>query len=153
MLPLVQAHPQASPPPPPGLHSEGGIWATLFGLLFWDVIFADAPDALRTPFQTAPLDLHTAAFYAARQDLVDARLQELHAGAAHDLLASAWHAHHGVLCRGVNWERHPLAELQGIARACGGGMLAAVCGLLAKEDVGGTGRFFPSFFGQFSWAL
>jgi hypothetical protein len=22
-----------------GLHSEGGVWATLFGLLMWDVLF------------------------------------------------------------------------------------------------------------------
>jgi Fanconi-associated nuclease 1 len=22
-----------------GLHSEGGVWATLFGLLLWDVLF------------------------------------------------------------------------------------------------------------------
>jgi hypothetical protein len=25
-----------------GIHSEGGIWATLFGLCFWDVIFSGA---------------------------------------------------------------------------------------------------------------
>lgn len=25
-----------------GLHTEGGVWATLFGLVFWDVIFAGA---------------------------------------------------------------------------------------------------------------
>lgn len=107
----------------------------------WDVVFADAPDALRTPFQTAPLDLHTAGFYASRRALVDARLDELQTGDAATLLAAAWNTHHGVLCRGVNWERHTLAELQDIARACGGNMLAAVCGLLAKEDVGGTGAF------------
>lgn len=132
-----------------GLHSEGGIWATLFGLLFWDVIFADAPDALRTPFQTAPLDLHTAGFYAARQPLVDARLEEVHSGDASALLAAAWHAHHGVLCRGVHWERHSLLALQDIAAACGGPMLAAVCGLLAKEDVGGTGRLRSSAYSAY----
>lgn len=25
-----------------GIHSEGGIWATLFGLCFWDVTFSGA---------------------------------------------------------------------------------------------------------------
>ena len=51
-----------------GVHSEGGVWATLFGLLLWDVLFCtDVPDVLRTPFQTAPLDLDTDAFFPARQ--------------------------------------------------------------------------------------
>ncbi len=27
-----------------GTHSEGGIWATLFGLLMWDVLFTDIPE-------------------------------------------------------------------------------------------------------------
>ena len=35
----------------PPLCSEGGIWATLFGLLLWDVLFMAVPDVFRTPFQ------------------------------------------------------------------------------------------------------
>ena len=31
--------------------SEGGIWATLFGLLLWEVLFMPVPDVFRTPFQ------------------------------------------------------------------------------------------------------
>ena len=27
-----------------GTHSEGGIWATLFGLLMWDLLFTDVPE-------------------------------------------------------------------------------------------------------------
>ncbi len=38
------------------------MWATLFGLLLWEALFADVPDTLRTPFQTSPLDLSTPAF-------------------------------------------------------------------------------------------
>ncbi|EFJ04806.1 hypothetical protein SELMODRAFT_138197, partial [Selaginella moellendorffii] len=34
-----------------GVHSESGIWLTLFGLLMWDVIFSDVPDVFQTPFQ------------------------------------------------------------------------------------------------------
>lgn len=39
------------------------MWATLWGLLMWDALFADVADSLRTPFQTSPLDLHTPTFY------------------------------------------------------------------------------------------
>lgn len=26
------------------MHSEGGVWATLWGLLMWPVLFADVPE-------------------------------------------------------------------------------------------------------------
>ena len=34
-----------------GLHSENGLFATLFGLLFWDVLFMPVPDVFQTAFQ------------------------------------------------------------------------------------------------------
>ncbi len=49
-----------------GVHSEGGVWATLWGLLMWDALFADVADSLRTPFQTCPLDLSSPTFYTVR---------------------------------------------------------------------------------------
>lgn len=38
-------------------HSEGSILTTVFGLLFWDILFAPVPGAFETAFQSAPLDL------------------------------------------------------------------------------------------------
>lgn len=43
------------------------------------------PDVFRSPFQTAPLDLDSDAFYPARRDALDAQLSAIadgHAGAA-----------------------------------------------------------------------
>jgi fanconi-associated nuclease 1 len=34
-----------------GMHSEGGVWATLWGLLMWPVLFADVPEVGRRPLQ------------------------------------------------------------------------------------------------------
>ena len=34
-----------------GVHTESGIWLTVFGLLMWDILFADVPDVFRTRFQ------------------------------------------------------------------------------------------------------
>ena len=34
-----------------GVHDEGGVVRTLFGLLLWDVVFADVPDVFRSPYQ------------------------------------------------------------------------------------------------------
>lgn len=34
-----------------GVHTESGIWLTIFGLLMWDVMFSDVPNVFRTRFQ------------------------------------------------------------------------------------------------------
>ncbi|KAK8937605.1 hypothetical protein KSP40_PGU002904 [Platanthera guangdongensis] len=34
-----------------GIHSESGIWTTIFGLLMWGVIFSDVPNVFRSKFQ------------------------------------------------------------------------------------------------------
>lgn len=34
-----------------GVHSESGIWLTIYGLLMWDSIFLDIPNTFRTRFQ------------------------------------------------------------------------------------------------------
>eukprot|EP00850_Spirogloea_muscicola_P018365 SM000167S02978 [mRNA] locus=s167:251131:256223:- [translate_table: standard] len=122
-----------------GVHCEGGVWLTLFGLLLWDVLFSDVPDVFQTPFQTAPLDLNTDAFFTARRELIDRRLEEVRQGEGVRLLTRSWRAHHGVWCAGVNWERHSLTELQTIAGCIGGPGLAGVCRLLAEDHGGWAG--------------
>eukprot|EP00850_Spirogloea_muscicola_P009276 SM000052S17668 [mRNA] locus=s52:48375:53421:+ [translate_table: standard] len=122
-----------------GVHCEAGVWLTLFGLLLWDVLFSDVPDVFQTPFQTAPLDLNTDAFYTARRELIDRQLEEVRQGEGVRLLTMAWRAHHGVWCAGVNWERHSLTELQTIAGCIGGPGLAGVCRLLAEDHGGWAG--------------
>lgn len=34
-----------------GVHTESGIWLTIFGLLMWDIIFSDVPNVFRNKFQ------------------------------------------------------------------------------------------------------
>lgn len=34
-----------------GVHTESGIWLTIFGLLMWDIIFSDVPNVFCTRFQ------------------------------------------------------------------------------------------------------
>ena len=149
-----------------GTHSEGGVWATLFSLLMWDVLFMPLPDVFRTRFQTAPLDLETDTFLPARkvgaglrgirmqrqlpdrrlrarpQDAVEACLARIAIGDAPRMLAGAWEQHCGTLCRGIAWERHRLEDLRLIACCVGGPGLAAVCRLLAS-DYGGWSSGMP----------
>ena len=63
-----------------GIHAGGGIWATLFGLLMWDIIFMCVPDVFQTTFQTAPLDLGTEVFYPSKKDAIGARLSQCKRG-------------------------------------------------------------------------
>uniref|UniRef100_A0A0X3PIH6 Fanconi-associated nuclease n=2 Tax=Schistocephalus solidus TaxID=70667 RepID=A0A0X3PIH6_SCHSO len=59
-----------------GLHSESRVFTTLFGLLFYDLLFAKSPDDVFFSMrQTAPLDLFTDDFYATRQSAVETRLE------------------------------------------------------------------------------
>jgi Fanconi-associated nuclease 1 len=64
---------------------------------------------------------------------IEAQLSLIADGAAPALIASIWEEHLGTLCRGVNWERWSLEDLQIIARCVGGPGLAAVCRLLAQD--------------------
>lgn len=42
-----------------GVHTESGIWLTIFGLLMWDIIFSDIPNVFRTRFQVCATKLQT----------------------------------------------------------------------------------------------
>ncbi|KAF9927607.1 hypothetical protein FBU30_003029 [Linnemannia zychae] len=60
-----------------GYHSENSLLATLFGLLFWDILFSPQPGVFETQFQTEPLDLRTDAFYLQRQEMILDRIAQI----------------------------------------------------------------------------
>ncbi|XP_042059785.1 fanconi-associated nuclease 1 homolog [Salvia splendens] len=115
-----------------GVHSESGIWLTIFGILMWDVVFADVPNVFRTKFQTAPLDLGTDSFYETRKSLIEAHLEKIRDGMAEEMLITTWELHVGTACRGVNWEKHSLADLRVAAKCIGSACLASICRHLAQ---------------------
>jgi len=57
-------------------HTENGLFQSLLGLAFWDVVFAPEAGMFTHPFQSGPRDLYWPDFRARRASLVDARLQE-----------------------------------------------------------------------------
>lgn len=102
-------------------HCEGRIVTTLFGLLFWDVIFAPVPGAFETPFQSAPLDIAEDTFYIARQEMADKRLEEIKNGEALKILARVLEEHStkGTWCTGVRWDLFQTPNLLEIAEVSG----------------------------------
>ncbi|KAM7253151.1 hypothetical protein ACFE04_008730 [Oxalis oulophora] len=116
-----------------GVHSESGIWLTLFGLLMWDILFATVPNVFYNRFQTAPLDLETDSFYTTRKSLIELQLQKIRDGVAEEILIISWESHQGTACKGVNWDRHSLSELRAAVTCIGGLCLASLCRNLAQD--------------------
>jgi len=125
-----------------GLHTESRVWTSMWGLLFWDILFSLTPGASRvphvfqTPFQTCPLDLDTEAFWQARQPILRGRLREIQRAGQGDLrcmVGEAWESHHGEQCRGVHWEHCGREQLEAIAECVGGPGLSHICRLLAED--------------------
>ncbi len=55
----------------PALYVENALVNSLFGLLFWDAVFAPLPGAFFHPFQSGPADLHSADFRVRRAHQFD----------------------------------------------------------------------------------
>ncbi|KAI0273485.1 hypothetical protein BC834DRAFT_210888 [Gloeopeniophorella convolvens] len=129
-----------------GYHCEGRIVTTLFGLLFWDIIFAPIPGAFETPYQMAPLDLFEDTFFYAREDLIEARLDEISDGKARELIerVDGEHRERGTWCVGVRWD-FPKEDLLEIAECFKGEALACVCRVLC-EDYAQRGSGVPDLF-------
>ncbi len=59
------------------LHSENYLWRSLFGLVFWDIIFNHDAPVYHSPFQRAPSDLYLPAFLESRLERMLERMQLL----------------------------------------------------------------------------
>ncbi|KAG1899850.1 uncharacterized protein F5891DRAFT_1189320 [Suillus fuscotomentosus] len=121
-----------------GIHSETRIITTLFGILFWDIIFLPIPGAFETPFQTAPLDIAEDAFYHARRDPIETRLKELEDGRGEEIVnrVEAEHRARKTWCVGVDWELVLEGEIVKIVRCLGGTALSVICHIFCEDYAG-----------------
>jgi len=118
-----------------GFHCETKLLTTLFALLFWDVIFANIPGALETPFQDAPLDLCQDTFYYARKDLIEARLAEIRDGKGPEILQrhDEQYREKETWCVGLSWDLCEREDLVGIVECLGGDSLSTICKLFCED--------------------
>lgn len=99
-------------------HCEGRIVTTLFGLLFWDILFAPIPGAFETEYQSAPLDIAEDTFYLSRKSLIDKRIQEIRDGEAPAIIERFDDRHRPTQtwCVGIRWNLFEKQDLLEIAK-------------------------------------
>ncbi|KAH6569551.1 hypothetical protein BASA62_004717 [Batrachochytrium salamandrivorans] len=118
-----------------GIHAENSIITTLFGILFWDILFDDSiPAVFNSPYQSAPLDLHTDYFFQARQHMIESRVSEIRSGQYLELIKQVVSREkpRNTQCVGVSWKRFTCETLLEIAECIGGQGLGSICLLYAK---------------------
>ena len=117
-----------------GYHSEGGIVRTLFGYLFYEVLFTYIPNVFQTPYQSCPLDLHTDAFYPSRASEINHRLVEIANGDASKLLQEVYDREHEkqTCVVGIDWS-YEIDDLLEIVKCFHGEALATICKVMAQE--------------------
>lgn len=95
---------------------ENTLFNGLFGLLFWDIIFAAVPGAFINPFQRGPLDLNGGDlngedFYQRRKAAVDDRLDQLNHRAWQQTVRRHYESKQGLANPFVFWEALPVELL------------------------------------------
>ena len=136
-----------------GVHLENSLFLSMFALLMWEALFQPLPCAFGASWQDAPDDLLSGGrgvFHARRRPVVDALLDEIESAPADEgagvgaasatslaaRLASAYAAHHGEACIGIDWARLDLPLLQWAASALGARVVSAICRALSDDYVG-----------------
>lgn len=76
-----------------------------FAYLFASILYLYIPNVFQTPFQTAPLDLHTDAFYPSRQTEISHRLAAISNGDAERLVREVHseHSERQTCIVGLDW--------------------------------------------------
>jgi Fanconi-associated nuclease 1 len=116
-----------------GFHCEGSALTTLYGLLFFDIIFSNVPGVFKNAYQTAPLDYGSESFYSNRKKSIDDRLVMIESefDKTLEMIRECWTENHKVQCVGVNWELCELDEIICIAKGLGTN-LSKILGVMAK---------------------
>ncbi|MDH4081471.1 MAG: VRR-NUC domain-containing protein [Nitrospira sp.] len=102
-----------------GVWGENHLWWMIMALLFWDIYFADLPDAWDPLMKKCglqfdmPRDLFTRKFYARRRHLIADRMITLKQIDVCTELTRTYSAHIGTPCRLIErWDKFPMTMLQ-----------------------------------------
>jgi hypothetical protein len=105
---------------------ENALMNTLFGLAFWEQIFAPVPGVFHNPFQSAPADMYDSAFRTRRAEAIAQRLAQLRDRHLATELVQAYQQYQHYECRWTHWRHIPLALVETSARVIPAGHLLAI---------------------------
>ena len=105
-----------SRPSAPAYYVENGLFNALFGLLYWDAIYAPVPGAFFHPFQRGPADLWSDGFMAPRSELIARANALLDQGSYREVVLARYEAKQGIMNPFVSW--HVSSELLSVAMQC-----------------------------------
>lgn len=116
-----------------GFFAENWLWRSLFGLAFWDIVFAPVPGAFTHRFQYGPRDLYDG-FRAAREDAIGARIEELRGEPRLPArLLARWDEKYGVANRLVAFAAQLRPHLELALETVAGPHLAAVADRMSRD--------------------
>lgn len=120
-----------------GYHSEGGILRTIFGLLFYDILFFNPyiPNVFQTAYQTCPLDLHTDSFFSSRMPEILGRVNQISNGEAVEIARRVWdeNCERKTCIVGVRWDAFDRDDLLELVGCWDGQALGVVMLVMAQE--------------------
>lgn len=105
---------------------ENKLMNALFGLAFWEQIFAPVPGAFQNPYQAVPADMYEPVFRQRRERAVAARLEQLRGGDVGRQLQDAYKCYHGYQCQWIDWRLLDSDLLEHVARVVPADHLLAI---------------------------
>lgn len=110
-----------------GVHYvENSLMKALFGLAFWEVIFAPVPGAFHNAYQSVPGDMYDSAFAERRRAMIDQRMIDLGGVDLAEELPAAWRRYQGYQCHWINWRGVDEALVTAASRVIPGAHLLAI---------------------------
>ena len=119
-------------------HAETITLRTIFGLLFWDIIFDKNIDNVFVDrFQSIPLDFQSDLFYTNRKELIDNRVELIRSSPSDiicELVGQIWAEYRNVECALVSWSLFDeLEDFLGLLKCFNGEQLGNLCDYMAKN--------------------
>ncbi|KAI6237066.1 Fanconi-associated nuclease [Aphelenchoides besseyi] len=89
-----------------GMHTEGGVWRAIYGLIFYDIFYDfSIPNVWVSELQLRPLDENTRCFYENRKQNIEKRMKELmeNPSAIDAILRRNYSIKHGTETNEIDW--------------------------------------------------
>ena len=128
-----------------GAWCENALFRGLFGLGFWDIVFASVPGAFHNRFQRGPSDLLGPGFRENRQALIEARLDEIASASWKDQVRATYEGKRGVANPFVDWKHLSPDIVDAALDRIPASHLHAIFDRLSR-DVRENGSGFPDLF-------